>query len=115
MKDKYSRELTSKEAFQKSLNRIKNIFLDFELMILRWVGNIPSHTIRLFFYRLVGIKIGKGTTMHMWCNFFDPTNIEIGQDSVIGDHTFLDGRARLKIGNHVDIASYVLIYNSQHD
>ena len=27
----------------------------------------------------------------------------------------MDGRAKIKIGNHVDIASYVLIYNSQHD
>jgi maltose O-acetyltransferase len=51
----------------------------------------------------------------MWANFFNPSNIEIGEDTIIGDHVFMDGRAKLKIGNHVDIASYVLIYNSQHD
>lgn len=28
---------------------------------------------------------------------------------------FLDGRDILKIGNHTDIASQVLIYNSEHD
>ena len=27
----------------------------------------------------------------------------------------MDGRAPLRIGNHVDIASQVLIYNSEHD
>jgi maltose O-acetyltransferase len=61
------------------------------------------------------MKIGKGSTIHMWANFFQPKNIKIGEGSIIGDHVFLDGRAKLTIGNHVDIASYVLIYNSEHD
>jgi len=61
------------------------------------------------------MKIGKGSTIHMWANFFQPKNIKIGEGSIIGDHTFLDGRDKLTIGNHVDIASNVLIYNSEHD
>jgi maltose O-acetyltransferase len=71
--------------------------------------------LRIFFYRLAGIKIGKGSTIHMWASFFEPRNIEIGEDSKIGDHVFLDGRAQLVIGSHVDIASGVMIYNSEHD
>jgi len=51
----------------------------------------------------------------MWCNFFQPKGITIGEDTVVGDHAFLDGRAPLKIGNHVSIASQVLIYNSEHN
>ena len=51
----------------------------------------------------------------MWANFFNPSNISIGQDTIIGDHAFLDGRAPLTIGNHVGIASQVLIYNDEHD
>lgn len=51
----------------------------------------------------------------MWARFYNPDNIEIGEDTVIGDHAFLDGRAKLKIGDHVDIASEVMIYNSEHD
>jgi maltose O-acetyltransferase len=51
----------------------------------------------------------------MWARFFDPKGISIGEDTIIGDHVFLDGRALLKIGDHVDIASHVQIYNSQHD
>lgn len=94
---------------------MSNIFLDFELMLLRWVGHIPLHFIRRFFYRIAGVKIGKGSTIHMWCNFFEPSAVSIGEDTIIGDHAFLDGRAPLKIGNHVDIASRVMIYNSQHD
>lgn len=115
IKDKTGRSLSSEEIREKSINRLSNIFLDLELMLLRWVGYIPVHFIRRFFYRLSGVKIGKGSTIHMWCNFFSPSGIEIGEGTIVGDHAFLDGRAKLKIGNHVDIASHVLIYNSEHD
>ncbi|OGD63451.1 hypothetical protein A2160_02340 [Candidatus Beckwithbacteria bacterium RBG_13_42_9] len=96
-------------------NRIYNYWLDFELMLLRWVGYLPCHFSRRFFYRLAGIKIGKGSTIHMFANFFEPKNIEIGEDTIIGWRAFLDGRAKLHIGSHVTIASEVMIYNSQHD
>lgn len=114
-KDKYRRPLSSQEAQEKIFNRVKNVFLDFELMFLRWVGFIPLHCVRRFLYRFAGIKIGSGSTIHIWANFFQPKNIEIGEDTIIGFHAFLDGRAQLKIGNHVDIASEVMIYNSKHD
>ncbi len=39
----------------------------------------------------------------------------LGQDSIIGEWAVLDGRAPLIIGNHVDIASNVMIYNAEHD
>lgn len=114
-KDRMGRSLSFSEAMVKIKNRIVNIFLDFELMILRWVGHVPLHFVRRWVYKIAGVKIGKGSTIHMWCNFFDPVGVTIGQDSIIGDHAFLDGRAPLTIGNHVDIASQVLIYNSKHD
>lgn len=100
---------------KRIVNRIKAISLEFELMLLRWVGHIPSHTLRRICYQLVGIKMGKGATIHMWANFFNPRGVVIGEDTIIGDHCFLDGRDSLKIGNHTDIASQVLIYNSEHD
>jgi len=100
---------------KKVVNRIKTIFLEFELLLLRWVSHVPSHCFRRFSYWLAGVKIGKGSTIHMWANFFDPSRVEIGEDTIIGDHCFLDGRDKLKIGNHTDIASQVLIYNSEHD
>ncbi len=114
-KDKTGRELSGKEASEKILNRISNYVLDFELMVLRWVSHVPSHSFRKFFYIMSGMKIGKGSVVHMWANFFDPSNIKIGNDTIVGDHVFLDGRAPLSIGDHVDIASSVMIYNSEHD
>jgi acetyltransferase-like isoleucine patch superfamily enzyme len=115
MKDRTGRELTGGEVISKSFNRIKSILLDVELMFLRWVGHIPSHIIRLYIYRMCGMQIPYSSRIHMWANFFYPPNISIGSGTVIGDHVFLDGRAKLVIGNHVDIASEVKIYNSHHD
>jgi len=115
IKDRNGKNLSTSEIISKVMNRVSNYFLDLELMLLRWVGYIPSHTIRNIKYKFFGMKIGKGSTLHMWANFFDPRNITIGEDTIIGDHAFLDGRDKLIIGNHVDIASQVMIYNSQHD
>ena len=107
------RKLTINEVTEKGLNRMLNIFLDFELWILTLVGYIPSHTFRNLIYSLCGMKIHG--TLHMWVRFYNPVNIEIGEDTVVGDHAFLDGRKKLIIGKHVDIASEVMIYNSEHD
>jgi len=114
-RDRMGKGLTLTQACSKILNRICSCFLDFKLMILRWVGHIPFHSCRNFIYRLAGMKIGRKSTIHMWANFFQPKNIKVGEGSIVGDHVFLDGRAKLTIGNHVDIASHVSIYNSEHD
>src|SRR3989338_6959282 len=115
MKDKHGKELTKKEIMDKAGNRVYSILLDFQLMLLRWVGHVPFHSMRLFCYEIAGVTIGKGSRIHMWCNFFEPQNITIGEDTIIGDHAFLDGRDKLTIGNHVDIASSVMILNGKHD
>lgn len=95
--------------------RISTIFLEFDNMILRWVGHVPSHHIRRFFYRIEGMKIGRGSTLHMGAVFYNAGNIHIGRDTIIGENAVLDGRSKLTIGDHVDIASEVMIYNSQHN
>jgi acetyltransferase-like isoleucine patch superfamily enzyme len=114
LKDKNGQELTFSQAKRKIVNRILNIGLDFELMFLRHVGHVPSHLFRKAVYRLFGLKIPGNSTIHMWANFYNPKNVSIGEDTIIGDHAFFDGRAPLKIGSHVDIASEVMIYNSEH-
>ncbi len=51
----------------------------------------------------------------MGARYFQPSGIQIGEDTIIGYRSFLDGRDALKIGSHTDIASEVMIYNSEHD
>ena len=97
------------------IRRLKTIFWELVVLKLRWTGYIPSHYVRRFVYRFWGIKIGKGSAIHMGAVFYYPPNIKIGEDSIIGEGTVLDGRDKLIIGSHVDIASEVMIYNGQHD
>lgn len=115
MKDKNGNQLQSKDIIQKIIIRIQTICLEFWLMILRFIGFIPIHLVRKFFYLLSGIKMPLDSTIHIGACFFNPSNITIGHDTIVGDHCFLDGRAPLTIGNHVGIASQVLIYNDEHD
>ncbi|HPT65944.1 MAG TPA: acyltransferase [Candidatus Woesebacteria bacterium] len=115
MKDRTGKNLSLQEICQKIFNRFKTILLEFWLMILRFIGFIPIHTIRKIFYIASGIDMPFNSTIHIGANFFKPSNIKIGHDTIIGDHCFMDGRAKLTIGNHVGIASQVLIYNDEHD
>jgi len=115
MKDKTGKELSGAEVGSKLINRIKMVILEFINMKLRFIGIVPSHHFRRFFYRLVGIKIGKGSTIHTGAVFYKPWNIKIGEDSIVGEGVVLDGRDKIIIGNHVDIAANVMIYNGKHD
>lgn len=115
MKDKTGKELSSDQVIDKVINRIYNILLELGIFFLHVIGYVPSHHIRRFFYRMAGIKIGSGSTIHMLARFYDLGNIVIGNDSIIGEGAVLDGRDKLIIGSNVDIASEVMIYNAQHD
>lgn len=115
MKDKEGKPLTTEEVSKKAFNRIETILREFQVFLLHIVGCIPSHIIRRGCYRLSGIAIGDGSSIHMGARFYKPANIRIGNDTIIGEGVILDGRAQLTIGDHVDFASEVMVYNSQHD
>ena len=115
LRDKNGRQLTFSQFLGKVFNRLANISLEFCVFLLHLAGEIPSHNLRKFIYRLAGMKIGRGSTIHMGARFYDPRRIKIGKDTVIGEGALLDGRDWLIIGNHTDIASEVMIYNSEHN
>ncbi|PIR61471.1 MAG: acyltransferase [Candidatus Pacebacteria bacterium CG_4_10_14_0_8_um_filter_43_12] len=110
-------------ALQKIFRRLATIWLELVTGLLWWVvGYLPFHHLRRFFYRWAGVKIGCGSTIHMMARIYDPSHIQIGQDTIIGERASLDGRKQLPnsggglvIGNHVDLASEVMIWTSQHD
>lgn len=115
MHEYVGQKVTPQNFIPKAKNRLETIILELILMKLRYIGCIPIHSLRRFFYRLYGIKINSSSTIHMYANFYNPRNITIGNDTIVGDHCFLDGRAPLSVGNHVGIATQVLIYNDEHD
>lgn len=113
--------------------------IDFWVFLSTLTGLIPSHSLRLLLYRhLFRIKIGKDSSIHWLARFNNPSGIEIGRNTIIGNDAFLDGRYKrtvsnrgrfmsyltdvlfpsmhpLKIGNNVSIAGEVRIYTMQHD
>lgn len=107
--------------------------IDFWIFLCTLTGLIPSHTIRLFLYRnLFRMKIGRDSFIHWLARFNNPSGVEIGHNTVIGNDAFLDGRYKrsggsylqdlftpkyrpLSIGNNVSIAGEVRIYTMQHD
>ncbi|MBU1127061.1 MAG: acyltransferase [Patescibacteria group bacterium] len=113
--DKHGNKISFDDGFKRGRVRVYNWWLDFKLLIVNRSGWCPFWIWRRFIYKLNGLKIGKGSKIHVFCRFFNPAGIEIGEGAVIGEFCFLDGRGKLKIGNHTDIASQVLIYNSKHD
>jgi maltose O-acetyltransferase len=113
--DKHGNKLAIKEAFRRSFVRYYNWYLDFKIFWVNCAGNCPFWFWRKFIYNLAGVRLGKKSKIHVGARFFEPKNIKVGEDSLIGEFAFLDGRERLSIGNHTDIASQVLIYNSEHD
>src|SRR3989344_2176846 len=114
MKDITGKDLSSIEIMSKGIKRADAVLSELSIFVLHIVGNIPSHSLRRIFYKMAGIRIGRGSTIHMGARFYEPTNIKIGNDCIIGENVVLDGRDKLTIGHHVAIASEVMIYNSEH-
>ena len=114
--DRMGHTLSWGVAVQKIIMRFYNYWLEFVTGFLWYiVGATPSHLVRRFFYRMSGVQIGKGSTIHMFARFYDPTNVRIGEGTLIGDQVVLDGRASLTIGNHVDVGTGVMFFNAEHD
>jgi maltose O-acetyltransferase len=113
--DKHGHKLSLGEAFKRAKIRVYNWWLDWRLFLVNSAGWCPFWFWRRMIYRCAGLKIGRDAKIHVFARFFEPKNVIIGEDSVIGESAFLDGREKLVIGNHVDIATGVLIYNSEHN
>jgi len=104
-----------KLTMERGKRRFNTVLSEFGVAFLHLVGHVPCHWKRRFFYRLGGMKIGKGSTIHMHARFYKPSGIKIGSDTIIGEFAVLDGRGDLTIGEHVDMATGVMIYTAQHD
>ena len=114
--------------------------IDFWVYLATLTGSIPSHAVRLLLYRtLFRIRIGRDSSIHWLARFNQPSGIEIGHNTIIGNDAFLDGRYKrvwdgsgpkwltyireffspqtraLNIGNNVSIAGEVRIFTMEHD
>lgn len=90
---------------------------DFNLYICNfWVAFIPFHFIRLWYYKhVMKFKIGRGSSIHLGCQFTSVTEFHMGQNSTINQFCRLDNRGVIKIGNNVSISPYVNLVTADHD
>ncbi|MDD5093468.1 MAG: acyltransferase [Dehalococcoidia bacterium] len=86
-----------------------------EWFILTFAGYIPCQTIRKGIYRMMGMKIGKGTVIFGKAEVRMPGNIVIGNNVAIGHGAILDGRGGIEIGNNVNFSTGVWLWTAQHD
>lgn len=103
---------------------LKNILRFFILIFYHYIPNniinrIPFYFVRHFYYKLIGVKIGKDSSIHMRV-FFEGISIRqrgkitIGEATSIGRNSMLDARGGLRIGNNISISPDVKIITAQH-
>lgn len=103
----------------KSLKRrISRISLAFSYYFYNsFLTNFPNFMLRTLYLRnVLGINIGKGTSIHMGC-FFAGNNISIGCNTVIARNCQLDGRTEngfITIKDNVSISTDCCILSVTH-
>jgi acetyltransferase-like isoleucine patch superfamily enzyme len=90
--------------------RSNELFLGYLLNTV--VNKIPFPPTRLALYRAAGMQIGRDSNIMMHVRVMSPQGIAIGDNCIIGEFTWLDGRAvrlqegpGLTIGNNVNIGA----------
>lgn len=104
---------------------VKRSFLDkvsdkyasmFEHLIIYYVAMVPSHWMRMFYYRRVFLMdIAEHVVIYAGVEMRCVERISIGQGSIIGSNSILDGREGLFIGENVNFSSNVSVWTMQHD
>ncbi len=102
------------------MKNIKSFFKGFRLYLFNCFFNkIPSKRVRRFFARFY-MKVGKHTVLRRNVELLSLSSktdhIVIGNNCLINTKCVLDGRNhKTIIGNNVDIAREVIIFNLEHD
>jgi acetyltransferase-like isoleucine patch superfamily enzyme len=100
----------------KSYWSCKQLLQDWQEYSAELVGHIPSHALRIWWYRNVcQIQIGLHSSIHRHCRLYAPWRITIGDHCVINYGVLLDGRQGLKIGNNVSISEGTVFLTLGHD
>lgn len=82
----------------------------------RIAARIPSHSLRLFFYKKVmKFNIGKRSSVFMDCSFDSQGGLVVGESSVINAGCRIDTRGKTVIGQNVSVSQEVVILTADHD
>lgn len=97
---------------------IRNILLQCKFILvqaLNSTANFIPLPLRIYYFRLFGMKIGRYSTIHRKVKFFHIGKFSIGQNSTINFGCYMDNRRGIVIGNNVGIAHNSKIYTLGHD
>lgn len=78
------------------------------------INKLPFYFIRHSYYRLMGLKIGKGSSIHL-STYLNRNDIIIGKNSVVNRKCYLDGRGGVLVGDNVSISPEVNLITASHD
>lgn len=80
-----------------------------------FINRIPSRHFRRFYFKMFGAKFGDESFLFRKAEVLLPSSLQLGKNCSVGWYTLLDARGGLKIGNNVNISSYVKIISAGHD
>lgn len=88
----------------------------FWILVTPIMMSIPCFMIRHGHMRLMGLKLGRHSSLLRNVRFIYPSHITIGNHSIINTLCQLDGRVyHIYIGDNVDIAQETNIWTLEHD
>lgn len=95
---------------------IKNILGESRIYCCNYlIAYIPSHTIRLWYYRrIMKFKIERGASVHIGCKFCCTKNFILGINSTINQNCHLDNRGGLFISDNVSISPKCSFLTADH-
>jgi maltose O-acetyltransferase len=96
---------------------VRKVFREGRLYIANHVvAWIPSHFLRLLYYRVVmKAEIGERSSILMGAWLDTPRGLTIGTASTINQKCRLDSRGGITIGNNVSISAEVAILTAEHN
>jgi acetyltransferase-like isoleucine patch superfamily enzyme len=95
---------------------VRNYVSSFIHVNLKLIGGIPSQRLRKWLLKnIYRMKIGENVIIYGGFEIREPWNITIGDGTIIGDESKLDGRNGLYIGKNVNLSTGVWIWTEQHD
>jgi len=110
------RSVTSRsDALGAVAARVHDLEGELSLLLLTWVGSIPSHAVRGAAYRRAGITLPRTSSLHWKARFFVPSGLVVGEHTTLGNDGFYDAREGITIGDSVNIAAEVRIFTREHD
>jgi maltose O-acetyltransferase len=97
--------------------QLKRVSFDALLFVANQiVAHIPSHLMRLWFYRhAMGFQIGPGSSIFMGAWVDAKRGLKMGSNSTVNQRCRLDTRGGITIGDNVSISAEVCILTADHD